>query len=199
MDLFNSDEEINILPYDGNAIYHGQILSNHEALLYFERLFESIEWEHDEAIIMGKRIVTKRKVAWYGNSVYSYTYSGVTKQSKIWTEELLELKSIVENISGNTFNSCLLNLYHSGEEGMAYHSDNEKSLDSCIASLSLGAIREFSFKHKKTKLRIPIVLEKGSLLLMKDDTQIHWMHRLAPTKKVKTPRINLTFRTIIKT
>ena len=198
MDLFNSNEKTNILPYDGNVCYYGQILSNKDSLYYFERLFNTVEWEHDEAVIMGKRIITKRKVSWYGNSVYSYTYSGVTKQSKIWTEELVKLKLIIEEITGYTFNSCLLNLYHSGDEGMAYHSDNEKSMGSIIASLSLGAIRTFSFKHKHTKIRIPIVLEKGSLLLMKDETQIHWMHRLAPTKKVKTPRINLTFRTIKK-
>ena len=112
MDLFNSNEKTNILPYDGNVEYYGQILSNKDAVFYFETLFETVEWEHDEAVIMGKRIITKRKVSWYGNSVYSYTYSGVTKQSKIWTEELLILKSVVEEITGSTFNSCLLNLYN---------------------------------------------------------------------------------------
>lgn len=196
MDLFTSNT--NILPYDGTADYYGPVLSNSESQKYFDVFLNTIEWENDEAVIMGKRIVTKRKVAWYGDDIYAYTYSQVTKYSKLWTKELLELKHLVEEKSKTTFNSCLLNLYHSGEEGMAYHSDNEKSLDQTIASLSFGAIREFSFKHKRTKLRVPIVLEKGSLLIMKDETQEHWLHRLAPTKKVKNPRINLTFRTINK-
>jgi alkylated DNA repair dioxygenase AlkB len=110
----------------------------------------------------------------------------------------LQLKEIIENKSGETFNSCLLNLYHSGEEGMAWHSDGEKDLqkNGAIASLSLGAERKFAFKHKTTKRTVSILLEKGSLLIMKGDTQTNWLHRLPPTKKVKTPRINLTFRTV---
>ena len=111
---------------------------------------------------------------------------------------MLELKEIVEKESNETYNSCLLNLYHSGDEGMAYHSDGEKMMkkNGAIASLSLGAERKFSFKHKETKQRIDIVLERGSLLVMKDETQKNWLHRLPPTKKVNSPRINLTFRTI---
>ncbi|WP_226883391.1 alpha-ketoglutarate-dependent dioxygenase AlkB [Neisseria yangbaofengii] len=50
------------------------------------------------------------------------------------------------------FNSCLLNLYSDGLEGMGWHSDGEKELgnESIIASLRLGAIRKFAFKHKHT-------------------------------------------------
>jgi alkylated DNA repair dioxygenase AlkB len=105
---------------------------------------------------------------------------------------------MVEAKTGETFNSCLLNLYHSGEEGMAWHSDGEKDLkkNGAIASLSFGAERRFLFKHKETKQNVSVQLEKGSLLVMKGSTQTHWLHRLPPTKKVKTPRINLTFRTI---
>ena len=119
-------------------------------------------------------------------------------QCDLWIKELLELKEIVEKESKETYNSCLLNLYHSGDEGMAYHSDGEKMMkkNGAIASLSLGAERKFSFKHKETKQRIDIVLERGSLLVMKDETQKNWLHRLPPTKKVNSPRINLTFRTI---
>ena len=130
---------------------------------------------------------------------YNYKYSGITKQAHIWTPELLSLKKIVEEKSKTTYNSCLLNLYHDGAEGMAWHSDGEKSLknNGTIASLTLGAERKFSFKHKESKQRIDVILEKGSLLLMKGTTQKNWLHRLPPTKKVNSPRINLTFRTII--
>lgn len=200
MDLFNQERIQNILPFDGEAEHHGVVLNRDQCAFYFEVFFDSIPWQHDEAVIFGKRIVTKRKVAWFGDSNYDYTYSGVTKQAHLWTPELLELKQLVEKISGTTYNSCLLNLYHSGEEGMAWHSDGEKSLldNGTIASLTLGAERKFSFKHKETKQRIDIVLENGSLLLMKGTTQKHWLHRLPPTKKSSTPRINLTFRTIVK-
>ncbi len=198
MDLFSSDEITNILPFDGVANYHGIVLNKQQCDFYYQCLLETINWKNDEAIIFGKKIITKRKVAWYGDAEYSYTYSKVTKTANIWTKELLQLKEIVEKESNETYNSCLLNLYHSGDEGMAYHSDGEKMLkkNGAIASLSLGAERKFSFKHKDTKQRIDIFLERGSLLVMKENTQTKWLHRLPPTKKVNSPRINLTFRTI---
>lgn len=198
MDLFNQETITNILPYDGITNYHGQILSAALSLYYYKILLNEVEWKNDEAVIFGKRIITKRKVAWYGDTKYDYKYSNVTKQALVWTKELLELKAIVEKESNATYNSCLLNLYHSGEEGMAWHSDGEKMLkkNGEIASLTLGAARKFSFKHKESKKKIDIVLERGSLLVMKDTTQTNWLHRLPPTKLIKTPRINLTFRTI---
>ncbi|SDS19139.1 Alkylated DNA repair dioxygenase AlkB [Polaribacter sp. KT25b] len=198
MDLFSSDKIRNILPFDGITNYHGIVLTKKQCDFYYQQLLENINWKNDEAIIFGKKIITKRKVAWYGDSEYSYTYSKVTKTANLWIKELLELKEIVEKESNETYNSCLLNLYHSGEEGMAYHADGEKMLrkNGAIASLSLGAERKFSFKHKENKQRIDIILQRGSLLVMKKGTQTNWLHRLPPTKKVNSPRINLTFRTI---
>jgi len=201
MDLFSTEININqnLLPYGGTVKYYGKLFSPMEANHYFDRLWATIDWKNDEAFIMGKHIITKRKVAWYGDKDYSYTYSGASKTALAWTPELLELKKIAEEKTGTAFNSCLLNLYHNGDEGMAYHSDDEKTLakDSAIASMSFGAERKFLFKHKQKKETIGIFLEHGSLLIMADDTQTNWMHRLPPTKKVSKPRINLTFRTML--
>ncbi len=199
MDLFNLSSKINLLPHDGEVIYYGRVMERNEADTYMEVLLNTIPWKNDEAVIFGKHIITKRKVAWYGDHSFSYTYSNITKEALPWTPELLALKQMAEEISGITFNSCLLNLYHCGEEGMAWHSDDEKSLGrhSGIASMSFGAERKFSFKHKRTGEKIDLQLEAGSLLIMKADTQTHWLHRLPPTKKVQQPRINLTFRTMI--
>jgi alkylated DNA repair dioxygenase AlkB len=198
MNLFSKEKIANILPFGGVTNYHGVVLDKIQCDFYYLKLLENINWKNDEAIIFGKKIITKRKVAWYGESEYSYTYSKVTKTANIFTKELVELKEIIEKESGETYNSCLLNLYHSGDEGMGYHSDGEKMLkkNGAIASLSLGAERKFSFKHKENKQRIDILLERGSLLVMKKETQTNWLHRLPPTKKVNSPRINLTFRTI---
>ena len=199
MDLFNTTQQQNILPKDGNVIYYGKVMSLQQATNYYNKLLETIEWKNDEAIIFGKRIITKRKAAWYADSNYAYTYSNTTKLALPWTKELLELKNLAEEVTQITYNSCLLNLYHNGEEGMAYHSDDESSLqkNKGISSMSFGADRKFLFKHKTTKETISVYLETGSLLLMKDETQAYWMHRLPPTKKVTNPRINLTFRTMI--
>lgn len=199
MDLFNSLPESSLLPCDGDVRYYGSILDSKSANHYFDQLLKTILWEHDQTVIFGKLIVTKRKVAWYGDEPFNYTYSKTTKSALPWTKELLELKQIIENKSGETFNSCLLNLYHSGEEGMSWHSDDEKDLkkNGTIASLSLGAARKFAFKHKVSKQTVSVVLENGSLLIMKGRTQSNWLHRLPPTKRISTPRINLTFRTIV--
>ena len=201
MDLFGNsiDKNTNLLPYGGTVNYYGRILNPAEADRYFNILLETIAWKNDEAIIFGKHFITKRKAAWYGDSAFTYTYSNATKTALPWTPELLELKALTEAKTGATYNSCLLNLYHTGEEGMAWHSDGEKMLNHqlSIASLSFGAERKFAFKHKQTKEVISLSLEHGSLLEMKGDTQNNWLHRLPPTKKVSRPRINLTFRTII--
>ena len=202
MDLFSDgpNETINLLPKDGTVNYYGKLLSAQQASHYLERLLHTIEWKHDEAVIYGKRLVTKRKVAWYGDAEFEYTYSNTTKKAIPWTKELLELKNLVEERTGEQFNSCLLNLYHNGDEGMAWHSDDEKSLgkNTTIASLSFGAERKFAFKHKERKEIVTMLLEHGSLLVMKGETQTHWLHRLPPTKLISKPRVNLTFRTIVE-
>lgn len=199
MDLFNnSSEPTNILPFDGEVNYFGKIFSKHDADFYFDALMKNIAWKNDEALIYGKRIITKRKVAWYAEQEFSYTYSKITKTALPWTKELIAIKNIAEEISNETYNSCLLNLYHTGDEGMAWHSDGEKELkkNGAIASMSFGAERKFAFKHKTSADKVEVFLEHGSLLVMKGSTQTHWLHRLPPTKKVNTARINLTFRTI---
>ncbi|OQP46014.1 DNA methylase [Niastella yeongjuensis] len=202
MDLFNQyiDETINYLPQDGTVNYYGKLLTIKQANHYLDKLLTTIHWKNDEAVIFGRHIITKRKVAWYGNDNYDYTYSNITRQALKWTKELLALKQLVEEKTGNSFNSCLLNLYHNGEEGMAWHSDDEKTLgeNSAIASFSFGAERKFSFKHKQTKETISMMLEHGSLLVMKDTTQTHWLHCLPKSKRITTPRVNLTFRTMMQ-
>jgi alkylated DNA repair dioxygenase AlkB len=199
MSLFNGDRLSNRLPKDGVVNYYGKVLASKEADQYFDLLMQNILWENDEVIIFSKHIITKRKTAWYGDSDYSYTYSNTTKQALAWTKELSHLKQIVEEVAETKFNSCLLNLYHNGNEGMGWHSDDEKSLgkNNTIASLSFGAERNFSFKHKHTKQIVSFVLEHGSLLIMKDTTQTNWLHSLPKSKSVTRPRINLTFRTIV--
>ncbi|MCP9746028.1 alpha-ketoglutarate-dependent dioxygenase AlkB [Lacihabitans sp. CS3-21] len=202
MDLFDYKPEAskNWLPYEGTVYYYGKLLNQEQSNHYLKALLENIEWRNDEAIIFGKKIITKRKVAWYGEKPFEYTYSNTTKHALLWTKELLELKELIEKETGETFNSCLLNLYHTGDEGMAWHSDGEKDLkkDGAIGSLSFGAERKFAFKHKQTMEKVELILEHGSLLVMKDTTQTHWLHRLPPTKRVSTPRVNLTFRTIVE-
>lgn len=195
MDLF-SNPSTNLLPSDGEVYYYGNVFNSQESDDLYQKLMTEIEWQNDVAIMFGKRIVTKRKVAWYGDIPFDYTYSKVTRKALPWTKELLKLRNKCSEVTGSEYNSCLLNLYHSGDEGMAWHSDDEKELahHASIASLSFGATRRFGFKHKKEGMTVYVTLEPGSLLEMTGSTQENWLHRLPPTKKVKTPRVNLTFR-----
>lgn len=188
-----------IIHRDGTVLYYGPIMDIKQADYYLNELLQQVEWKNDELIMFGKRIVTKRKTAWYGEKGLYYTYSGVTRYTLPWLGILEQLKQVVEKTTADTYNSCLLNLYHNGSEGMSWHSDDEPDLkeNGTIASLSFGAKRKFSFRHKTTKEKIDLFLEHGSLLTMKGGTQKHWLHRLSPTRLCVDKRINITFRTII--
>ena len=189
-------EPENLLPKDGVAIYYGVVFNEKEANQMCKELLDTIPWKQDEVVLFGKKIITKRKVAWYADAGITYTYAGVKKSGLQWTKALDGIKQKVEAITGASYNACLLNLYHEGEEGMGWHRDNEKEIipESSIASLSFGAVRKFAFKHTISNERLDIELENGSLLDMKGAIQGHWYHALPKTTRIKQLRINLTFR-----
>ncbi|MDV7186757.1 alpha-ketoglutarate-dependent dioxygenase AlkB [Lutibacter sp. TH_r2] len=202
MKLFETefDASKNWLPYNGTVHFFGGIFNSEESQIKYTQLLSEIEWKNDEVIIYGKHIVTKRKTAWYGNKPYKMLYSKIERIALPWNKVLLELKEKVEAKTGEVYNSCICNLYHSGEEGMSWHADDEKELkqNGSIASLSFGATRKFDLKHKTLKEKISFNLVSGELLEMKGEIQEHWLHSIPKTKKVLTPRINLTFRQIVK-
>jgi alkylated DNA repair dioxygenase AlkB len=191
-------EWINILPKDGEVYYLPDFFSKLESEKLFTVLLNEIEWQQDEVMMFGKRIVTQRRMAWYGDQGKPYRYSGILRAPKPWTGTLQEIQHFINTTFQTSLNACLLNLYRNGEEGMGWHSDDEPELgkEPIIASLSLGAERAFDFKHKDSDYKQRIYLQNGSLLLMKGATQKHWKHALPKSKKVLAPRINLTFREI---
>lgn len=193
-----SQYRLNLLPMDGSAQYLPAFMSSEESVGLFDQLQKTLRWEADQVMMFGKLVITRRKVAWTGDPECTYTYSGVKKSPQAWTPELLSIKTRLEELTQSEFNSCLLNFYHDGNDGMGWHSDDEKELDanSPIASLSLGAQRKFAFRHKVDKTTIPLYLESGSVLIMHSPTQQFWQHTLLKTKTVSNPRINLTFRKI---
>ncbi len=195
----DNNELKNLLPYDGEVLYFPNFISETASANLYRALFKDILWEHDEYLMYGKRIITRRKAAWYGSKPFDYTYSRINRKAHIWNNELDDIRELVELGTTNSYNSCLLNLYPEGIDGMGWHSDDEKELRpmAAIASLSLGSDRKFSFKHRNTKETISLTLQNGSLLLMKGTTQKHWLHQLPKTQKTIAPRINLTFRSII--
>ena len=199
-ELFEPEARANLLPCDGVVEDYGLILTPQQSEQYLQYFLAHLAWQHDEVVLYGKHYKTARKVAWYGDEHYPYHYSGTFKQAHVWTPGLFRLKQHVENLVGHSFNSCLANLYEDGIQGVGWHSDDEPALvskagcETVIASLSFGATRKFSFKHKKKPAKVDLLLQGGQLIVMRSETQQYWKHTLRKSVKIIEPRVNLTFR-----
>jgi len=204
MDLFNQEDSkveiFNVL--DGEILFIRNFLSPTDAKKYYELIYKTIDWKQEQISFYGKTHPVPRKTAWYGNAGLNYSYSGIKCFPEKWTKELLYIKTEIEKfIPDEDFTSVLLNLYNNGNDKMGWHADDEKELgiNPTIASVSLGETRRFDIKHKQSKeLHYKFELTSGSLLIMRGALQHHWVHQIPAQKKVKEPRINLTFRTIKK-
>jgi alkylated DNA repair dioxygenase AlkB len=185
---------------DGEVIIYRNFFEELESDHFFSELLNHINWQQDKIKIFGKEVDLPRLTAWYGDTGKSYTYSGITMNPDPWTQNLLSIKTRIEETVKINFNSVLANLYRSGQDYVSWHSDDEKELgeNPTIASISFGATRRFVLRHKSNKdlETIDISLTHGSLLIMKGSTQHFWKHQVPKTAKVKTERINLTFRVI---
>jgi len=201
MDLFSSQEsnepqKLNII--DGDIDYFPNLFTASESDNFFEKLKTDINWVQEEISFYGKTHNLPRLTAWYGDSDKRYTYSGITVNALPWSSLLLDIKEKIESVSNIAFNSVLLNFYRDGNDGVSWHSDDEKELgeNPIIGSVSFGEIRPFQLKHKFLDEKIKIELNHGSFLLMKGETQHNWVHQIPKTKKQIKERINLTFRII---
>lgn len=166
----------------------------------FAEIMEQARWKQDHLTIQGQSIALPRLTAWHGEPGAAYGYSGINNEPAPWIAPLSELREELIAGLGAAFNSVLINLYRSGADSVSWHADNEAELGSepVIASLSLGAPRKFSFKHRFDRsLRHDLTLSDGDLLVMKGSTQASWLHQVPKTKAVVGPRINLTFRMVI--
>jgi alkylated DNA repair dioxygenase AlkB len=188
-----------ILNQNGEVLYDESFFDYDNQVEYFNLLNNKVSWKKDQIKIFGKEIPIPRYQAWYGDPGTHYKYSNLLLNPIPWVPCLNEIRKIISKACNEEFNACLVNLYETGQDYAAYHADNEKELgkNPTIASLSLGGERLFHLKNNHTKNLIKIVLSPGSLLLMKGELQHHWIHQLPKTKKIVSPRINLTFRKII--
>jgi alkylated DNA repair dioxygenase AlkB len=164
-----------------------------------ELLTGTIPWKQDEIDFYGKTIPVPRLASWHGDPGCAYTYSGIRSEPNPWTESLLQMRTSVEALAGQRFNSVLVNQYRNGSDSVSWHSDDEPELgqNPVIASLSLGATRLFQLKHTRYNTRrTEFELTHGSLLLMRGSTQHHWLHQVPKTRRACGVRVNLTFRSI---
>ena len=198
MDLFSEEKTILQLP-DAELVYIPNFINQQKADSYFKHLKSNVNWQQDDITIFGKTYKQPRLTALYAENKASYSYSNITMFPRPFIPELLDLKQDLEEEAQHKFTTVLINLYRDGNDSNGWHADNEKELgkNPIIASLSLGEARPFHFKHRELKEeRYKLLLEHGSLLIMKGAMQHHWLHQIAKTRKMIGERINLTFRNI---
>ena len=196
--LFQSDPILLNLP-DAEIVYYPNFFDKKDADLIFEELLNEIPWQQDDIKVFGKTHPQPRLTALFGNNGKPYSYSNIKMQPHPWNMLLQKIKSLVEDYSETNFTSVLLNQYRNGKDSNGWHADNEKELGTnpVIASLSFGAERTFQLKHNSdVSLKKSIILEHGSLLIMKGTTQHFWKHQIPKTSKPISSRVNLTFRVI---
>jgi len=200
MDLFSDNlDHIELELPPTKADFYPNFLSKKQADYLLKSLIENIDWNQEYINFMGKVSPIPRLTYWYSKENREYTYSGIKVLPIPFPEAIKRLNKLVEEKSGYKFNSVLLNFYRNGDDKVSWHADDEKSLGEVvnIASISVGAERDFQFKSKHNPDdKKDINLTHGSLLVMHNPIQEHWLHQIPVRKKVSEPRINLTFRYI---
>ena len=197
MDLFPPSSALTPIPLeDGELAILTQLPLSLGNAAIMARLVAETAWREESITLWGKQFLQPRLTAWHGEA--SYTYSGLTMQALPFSPLLQEIRKAVETACGRSFNSVLLNYYRHERDSMGMHSDDEPELgpDPAIASLSFGATRVLSLRHKRSKRTVKLALTDGSLLLMAGTTQANWSHGVNKATRSMGPRLNLTFRKI---
>ena len=164
--------------------------SKDQADRWFESSLNELNWLEGEIKLFGKNIKIPRLQCWYADEGCNYKYSGKMLERNNWHPTLLEIKSSIEFITSQKYNSVLANYYRDGSDSMGWHSDDESMLDkdSAIASVSLGQERPLHFKHKNQDISFAIDQSHGSVIVMDGETQKYWKHCIKKSKKLMKPR-----------
>lgn len=183
---------------NGEYIYYPNFIDSPTANYYLEAFKNNIEWKQESMNMYGKQVLFPRLTAWYGENDKPYSFSGIKLNPNAWSNELIEIKKLIEPECKVEFNSVLLNLYRDGNDSISWHTDAEKELgkNPLIASVNFGVERKFQIRHNETQETHTILLKHGSLLIMKGQLQHFWKHQVPKQKTVLKERINLTFRVI---
>ena len=199
LDLFPKEKIILPLP-DAVFEFYPNFFNQEEADLLFDKLMNETPWQQDDITIFGKKVAQPRLTCLFGNEGKPYSYSGLTMQPHAWNPTMMFIKEKVDKISEQNFSTVLANLYRNEKDSNGWHSDNEKELgrNPIIASVSFGEERKFQLKHiSDNNVKLSLILNHGSLLVMKEGCQIHYKHQIPKAAQPKNARINLTFRTIL--
>lgn len=199
LDLFPKETIVLPLP-DAVFEFYPNFFNKEEADMLFDKLINETPWQQDDITIFGKKIAQPRLTCLFGNEGKPYSYSGITMQPHPWNPTLIFIKERIEQISNLHFTTVLANLYRNEKDSNGWHADNEKELgrNPIIASVSFGEERKFQLKHNiNSNAKMTLNLNHGSLLLMKEGSQVHYKHQIPKASQSKKARVNLTFRMIL--
>lgn len=197
---FFQSENSNLLPFQGETLFYPEFFPKKLSDHYLEQLQGTLAWKHEPIRMFGKMVMQPRLTTLYGDVNRPYGYSGISMTPNHWTVELKEIKDKLQEFTGIEFTHVLCNFYRDGQDSMGWHRDNEAVLgkNPIIASVTFGATRMFQIRHYQTKEnKLDIPLSHGSLLIMSGESQHHWEHQIPKTKRILSPRINLTFRRLL--
>lgn len=198
---FKVDRSVNkILENKSKIIYIPNFISSSESKKLYDDLINNPNWMQGTYQMFGKPVKTPRLLWAMRNETFDVPSSYNVTGNSIYSELVNKLKEKVEKRTKHIMNYAQLNYYRDGQDYIGWHSDSEVEKGDLIASISLGAERKFSLRHKdyKTNKDIPkynFKLGNGSLLIMDYNTaNKYWKHCLPKMKNVSEGRINITFR-----
>jgi alkylated DNA repair dioxygenase AlkB len=173
----------------GDVTYIPEFLDRATADALVAELKADTQWRADSRIMYGKRVMVPRETAGRGDGMRQH-----------WTPILERVRDMAERHTRTTFDYCFLNRYRDGRDAVAWHGDRDGTRDArlVVASLSLGATRQFQLRPKKDSglMHNPISVDvnHGDLVIMAGDTQLYWEHRVPRDPRITGERLNVTFR-----
>jgi alkylated DNA repair dioxygenase AlkB len=182
--------------------YHATAIDSKEAVNYYDRLTQYVEKIPQKKIfVYGKPATQNRIVGYFSNNNVPYSYSGTEQINYGWPKEIQELANVAEALSGQTFDSALINWYRNGQDYIGLHNDKDAMLNPIVSftfypdeNPVATEIRTFRIRPMESKEYTDIQLEQGSALVMKTGMQQKYKHELPVRKRAKKGRINATFR-----
>lgn len=201
-DPSNPDQFIDHELVDASIREYPQAFTPPQSEAFFQSLLKEIPWQQETLKIAGRVIAVPRLQCWMGDRGSHYGYSGMRLSPYPWQPPVVDIRQRVQQLSGMTFNSVLVNYYRDGRDSVAWHADDEVELGPApvIASVSFGVERYFQLKPKRpgSKTRYQLLLRDGSLIIMAGSLQKNWLHQLPKVNGLTAARINLTFRNILR-
>lgn len=177
--------------------YYPSLLEPTAASALYDDLHKNVQWSKTAKI--------NRWVALYElepANDYKYRDAPATG-SAVFLDSIRQVKDQVEalylQLTGRQvqFNTCLANFYQNGQQRIGWHTDREEiGRTTPIASVSLGAVRQFCIRHKQRGQadRAAVDLASGSVVFMENACQVEYLHAVPKQPDVAAGRINLTFR-----